>query len=158
MRNVSQDTGVGKLTRRGDAMYRVPRMARKGKERTGCVMDDLTLMIGNRNYLSRSLRPWLAMRHAGIPFEERLILLFDENWEESVAKVSPSGRVPALLLGERTVWETLVILKCVNELFPDAGPLAVGSRCPRPRPLGFERNAHRLHGAPQPHADEPAPR
>ena len=84
-------------------------------------MDDLTLVIGNKNYSSWSLRPWLAMRHAGIPFEERLILLFDENWKESVAKVSPSGRVPALLHGGRTVWETLAILEYVNELFPGAG-------------------------------------
>lgn len=84
-------------------------------------MDDLTLVIGNKNYSSWSLRPWLAMRQAGIPFEERLILLFDENWKESVANVSPSGRVPVLLHGERTVWETLAILEYVNELFPDAG-------------------------------------
>ena len=84
-------------------------------------MDDLTLVIGNKNYSSWSLRPWLAMRNAGIPFEERLILLFDENWKESVANVSPSGRVPALLHGGRKVWETLAILEYVNELFPDAG-------------------------------------
>ena len=61
------------------------------------------------------------MRHAGIPFEERLILLFDENWRESVANVSLSGCVPLLLHGERTKWETLAILEYVNELFADAG-------------------------------------
>ena len=61
------------------------------------------------------------MRHAGIPFEERLLLLFDEDWEEAIATVSPTGRVPALLHGERRVWETLAILEYVNKLFPGAG-------------------------------------
>lgn len=84
-------------------------------------MSDLTLVIGNKNYSSWSLRPWLAMRHAGILFDERLLLLFDENWKEAIAALSPSGRVPVLLHGERTMWETLAILEYVNELFPDAG-------------------------------------
>ncbi|MDE0113211.1 MAG: glutathione S-transferase family protein [Albidovulum sp.] len=84
-------------------------------------MSDLTLVIGNKNYSSWSLRPWLAMRHAGIPFNERLLLLFDENWKNAISAVSPSGRVPVLLHGERPVWETLAILEYVNELFPGAG-------------------------------------
>ena len=65
-------------------------------------MSNLTLIIGNKNYSSWSLRPWLALRHAGIPFDERLLLLFDENWKEAIAAVSPSGRVPVLQHGERT--------------------------------------------------------
>ena len=84
-------------------------------------MSGLTLVIGNKNYSTWSLRPWLALRHAGIPFDERLLLLFDENWKEAIAAVSPSGRVPVLLQGERTVWETLAIIEYANELFPDAG-------------------------------------
>ncbi len=84
-------------------------------------MSDLTLVIGNKNYSSWSLRPWLALRHAGIPFEERLLLLSGENWKEAIAAVSPSGRVPVLLHGERTVWETLAIIEYANELFPEAG-------------------------------------
>ena len=84
-------------------------------------MSALTLVIGNKNYSSWSLRPWLAMRHAGIPFDERLLLLSDENWKENIAALSPSGRVPVLLHGARTVWETLAILEYVHELYPDAG-------------------------------------
>ena len=84
-------------------------------------MSDLTLVIGNKNYSSWSLRPWLALRNAGIPFDERLLLLFDENWREAIAAVSPSGRVPVLLHGERTIWETLAIIEYANELFPEAG-------------------------------------
>ena len=84
-------------------------------------MTDLTLVIGNKNYSSWSLRPWLALRHAGIPFDERLLLLCGEDWKEAIAAVSPSRRVPVLLHGERTVWETLAILEYAHELFPDAG-------------------------------------
>ena len=56
-------------------------------------MSDYTLIIGNKNYSSWSLRPWLAMKVAGIAFTERLIPLWDENWQENIA-VSPSKRVP----------------------------------------------------------------
>ncbi len=84
-------------------------------------MSEFTLIIGNKNYSSWSLRPWLALRHAGIPFDERLLLLFDENWKEAIAAVSPSGRVPVLQHGEHTIWETLAIIEYANELFPDAG-------------------------------------
>ena len=84
-------------------------------------MSDLTLVIGNKNYSSWSLRAWLALRHAGIPFDERLLLLCGEDWKEAIAAVSPSRRVPVLLHGERTVWETLAILEYAHELFPDAG-------------------------------------
>ena len=84
-------------------------------------MSDLTLVIGNKNYSSWSLRPWLALRHAGIPFAEKMVLLFDENWKEAIAAVSPSRRVPVLLHGERTIWETLAILEYAHELFPQAG-------------------------------------
>ena len=84
-------------------------------------MGGLTLVIGNKNYSSWSLRPWLALRHAGIPFDERLLLLFDENWKEAIVAVSPSGCIPVLLHGERTIWETLAIIEYANELFPEAG-------------------------------------
>ena len=96
-------------------------------------MNDLTLVIGNKNYSSWSLRPWLAMRHAGIPFDERLLRLFDGQWKEAITAVSPSGRVPVLLHGERTVWETLAILEYVNEFSrtPGSGP---PTATPAPRP------------------------
>ena len=84
-------------------------------------MDNLTLVIGNKNYSSWSLRPWLALRHAAIAFTERLIPLSDEHWNEAITAVSPSRRVPVLLHGERTVWESLAILEYIHELFPEAG-------------------------------------
>lgn len=82
-------------------------------------MSNYTLYIGNKNYSSWSLRPWLAMKVAGIPFEEKLILLFDDDWKENIARVSPSARVPVLVDGDLTIWETMAILEYVAERNPD---------------------------------------
>jgi len=84
-------------------------------------MSDYTLYIGNKNYSSWSLRPWLAMKVAGIPFEEKLILLFDDDWKANIAKVSPSARVPVLTDGDLTIWETMAILEYLAERHPDKG-------------------------------------
>ncbi len=84
-------------------------------------MSDYTLYIGNKNYSSWSLRPWLAMKVAGIPFEEKLILLFDDDWKANIAKVSPSARVPVLVDEDLTLWETMAILEYLAENHPDKG-------------------------------------
>ena len=84
-------------------------------------MSDYTLIIGNKNYSSWSLRPWLAMRVAGIEFEEKMILLFDDNWKTNIAAVSPNKCVPVLQHGDVTVWETLAILEYLAERHPDKG-------------------------------------
>lgn len=82
-------------------------------------MSDYTLYIGNKNYSSWSLRPWLAMKVAGIPFEEKMILLFDENWRETIAAISPSARVPVLTDGDLVIWETMAILEYLAERHPE---------------------------------------
>lgn len=79
------------------------------------------LFIGNKVYSSWSMRPWLAMRMARIPFEETLIPLFDDQFADRVAELSGAGRVPVLLDGETKVWETLSILEYLTELYPDRG-------------------------------------
>ena len=84
-------------------------------------MSAYTLYIGNKNYSSWSLRPWLAMKVAGIPFEEKLILLFDDDWKANIAKVSPSARVPVLVDGGQTIWETMANLEYLAERHPDKG-------------------------------------
>ena len=79
-----------------------------------------TLIIGNKNYSSWSLRPWVAMRQASIPFEEKMILLFDDNWDAAIAAVSPTKRVPVLVDGDLVIAESLAILEYVAEKHPEA--------------------------------------
>jgi glutathione S-transferase len=84
-------------------------------------MADLTLYLGNKNYSSWSLRPWLALKQAGIAFDEVVIPLYQPGSRETVLKYSPSGRVPALKHGDVTVWESLAVCEYAAELFPAAG-------------------------------------
>jgi glutathione S-transferase len=83
-------------------------------------MADFTLYIGNRNYSSWSLRGWLMVKASGITFEEILIRLRQPNTKAEVLRHSPSGRVPALVHGEVSVWESQAIGEYLAELFPDA--------------------------------------
>jgi glutathione S-transferase len=80
----------------------------------------LTLYIGNKNYSSWSLRPWLALKHAGAAFDEVVIALDRPDTRERIAAVSPSGRVPALRDGDLFVWDSLAICEYVAERFPEA--------------------------------------
>ena len=82
-------------------------------------MPSLTLVIGNKNYSSWSLRPWLLLRQAGIPFEAVRIPLYMPGSTEELAKWSPSGKVPALHDGDLRVWDSLAICETLNERFPD---------------------------------------
>ncbi|MHA1598501.1 MAG: glutathione S-transferase family protein [Alphaproteobacteria bacterium] len=84
-------------------------------------MSDYTLIIGNKNYSSWSLRPWLAMTVRGVPFTEKLIPLFDDDWAKAIAEVSPNRCVPVLQDGDLTIWETLAILEYLAEGHPDNG-------------------------------------
>ena len=81
----------------------------------------LTLVIGNKNYSSWSLRPWIAMKVAGIAFDEVLIPLNAEDFKSRVAQWSGTGKVPVLIDGAVRVWESLAILECLAEKFPAAG-------------------------------------
>jgi len=81
----------------------------------------LTLIIGNKNYSSWSLRPWIAMKVAGIAFDERVIPLYEPGSREEILKYSPAGKVPVLIDGDEHVWETLAILEHLAEKFPAAG-------------------------------------
>ena len=81
----------------------------------------MQLYIGNKNYSSWSLRPWLLMTHAGIPFEEvKLRLSFTEGSEfkNTLRKLAPTGKVPLLVDGGLVVWDTLAIAEYLAEKFP----------------------------------------
>ena len=80
---------------------------------------DLALVIGNKNYSSWSLRPWLALKQAGIPFRELRIPLYTDTTRAEIRKYSPSGKVPALLDGGLTVWESLAIGEYLADKFPE---------------------------------------
>ncbi|MFD1477375.1 glutathione S-transferase family protein [Ancylobacter polymorphus] len=81
----------------------------------------LRLIIGNKNYSSWSLRPWLAMTALGIPFEEELVPLDAPDFKERIRARSPAGKVPVLLDGEAVVWESSAILEHLAERFPEKG-------------------------------------
>lgn len=81
----------------------------------------LKLIVGNKNYSSWSFRPWIAMKAAGIPFEEEMISLNADDFKQRVSKISGTGKVPALADGSVLVWESVAILEYLAERFPAAG-------------------------------------
>jgi len=80
----------------------------------------LRLIVGNKNYSSWSLRPWIAMTVAGIPFEEEVVPLHTPDFKQRVGALSPTGQVPVLIDGDVRVWESLAILEYLNDAFPQA--------------------------------------
>jgi glutathione S-transferase len=84
-------------------------------------MNDLTIVLGNKNYSSWSMRPWLALKQTGAAFKEIVIPLDQPGTRESILRHSPSGKVPALIHDGRTVWESLAICEYLAELYPNAG-------------------------------------
>ena len=93
----------------------------------------LKLVIGNKNYSSWSMRPWVALKGAGIAFEEVIIPLYTGAADKQrILDVTPSGKVPALIDGDVTVWDSLAIIEYAAERFPEAK-------------LWPENAAHRAH-------------
>lgn len=80
-----------------------------------------TLYIGTKAFSSWSLRPWLAMKQAGIAFDEVVIALRQPATKSSIGKVSPSGKVPCLVDGPLQVWDSLAICEYIADCHPEAG-------------------------------------
>ena len=81
----------------------------------------LKLVIGNKNYSSWSMRPWLALRANNIPFEEVFIPLYtDQTDKDRILSFSKAGKVPTLIDGDVTVWDSLAIIEYLAERFPEA--------------------------------------
>jgi glutathione S-transferase len=87
-------------------------------------MANYTLVIGNKNYSSWSLRPWLALKTAGVPFEEVQVLLYQPNTRAQLDTHSPAGKVPVLKITDGgktlTVWDSLAICETIAERHPEA--------------------------------------
>jgi glutathione S-transferase len=81
----------------------------------------LTLVIGNKNYSSWSMRPWLALKACSIPFDEVSIPLYTgEADKQRILKFTRSGKVPVLVDGDITIWDSLAIIEYIAERFPEA--------------------------------------
>lgn len=78
----------------------------------------MELLIGNKNYSSWSLRPWILLKHFNIEFSERLLLLSGEGWKENLIKHTPTGYVPALIDGDLAIAETIAIIEYTADKFP----------------------------------------
>lgn len=90
----------------------------------------MQLVIGNKNYSSWSLRPWLGLKVAGVPFDEILLPLYEPEGKARRLAFSPTGKVPLLVDGSLKVWDSLAIAEYVAEKFPDCGlwPVDVTAR------------------------------
>ena len=82
----------------------------------------MKLVIGDHNYSSWSLRPWLALKQAGVSFTEIGVRLHSPETKREILKHSPSGKVPCLIDGETVVWDSLAICEYVAEQVPALWP------------------------------------
>lgn len=81
----------------------------------------MKLIIGNKNYSSWSLRPWLLLSFHGIPFEEIRVPLYQPDSRRVLARYSEAGKVPVLHDGDLVVWDSLAICEYVSERYLDGG-------------------------------------
>ncbi len=100
----------------------------------------MLLVIGNKNYSSWSLRPWLAMRVLGLPFEEQRLALYTAQAKAEILRRSPAGKVPILVDGSTVVWDSLAILEYLAERQPSLWPADRGQRA-RARSLAAEMHS-----------------
>ena len=88
----------------------------------------MQLYIANKNYSSWSLRPWLLMTELGIPFEEKLMVFSESgNWDR-FRRFAPNGKVPCLVDGDITVWDSLAIAEYLAERHPGVWPVVRANR------------------------------
>jgi len=82
----------------------------------GDTLNELSLTMGNKNYSSWSLRPWILLRHLGLDFDEQVLPLDTPEFARDIRQYSPTGRVPILRHGELRVWDSLAICEYACEL------------------------------------------
>ena len=110
----------------------------------------LTLVIGNKNYSSWSLRPWALMTELGIPFAERMLKFDSEDWDANIDRLSPARLVPVLWEGEPgagfATFDTVAIVERLNDLHPDRGVWPADARA-RARARSLVANFHSGYAA-----------
>jgi glutathione S-transferase len=79
----------------------------------------MKLVIGNRNYSSWSMRPWMVLRQFDISFEEIVVPLYRDEWKSALLSHSPAGKAPSLDHEGFVVWDSLAIIEYIADLFPD---------------------------------------
>jgi glutathione S-transferase len=100
----------------------------------------MILVIGNKNYSSWSLRPWIAMKALEFPFDEKRISLYVPGAREEILNFSPAGKVPTLIDGPTTVWDSLAILEYLAEKNSNLWPSTPGNRA-RARSVAAEMHS-----------------
>lgn len=90
----------------------------------------MKLLIGNRNYSSWSLRPWLVLKHFDVPFEDEVLQLQGEGFRDVLAQRSPTAKVPVLQDGDLVIVETIAIIEYLADRFPEKAiwPADIGQR------------------------------
>jgi glutathione S-transferase len=111
----------------------------------------MQLVIGNKNYSSWSMRPWVLLRQLEIPFSERLLrfdsFAADSQFKQQATRLSPSAKVPLLIEDDGfTSWDSLAIVERVAELFPAAGVWPAGAQA-RARARSLAASMHSGFGA-----------
>lgn len=82
-------------------------------------MNKLKLVIGNKNYSTWSLRPWFFLKQLDIEFDEEMVWLFEDDMEEKLEKYFSNAKVPILVEGDLSIWDTLAIIETVADKFPE---------------------------------------
>ena len=100
----------------------------------------MLLVIGNKNYSSWSLRAWLAMKVLALPFEERRVALYTPEAKAEILRHSPAGKVPILVDGVTTVWDSLAILEYLAERHSSLWPADPAQRA-RARSISAEMHS-----------------
>jgi glutathione S-transferase len=100
----------------------------------------MKLVIGNKNYSSWSLRPWIAMKTFGIAFQEEVVFLDKDDTKARILRVNPAGKVPCLVDGDVIVWDSLAILEYLAEKEPRLWPAERAARA-RARAVAAEMHS-----------------
>ncbi|MFP6773883.1 MAG: glutathione S-transferase N-terminal domain-containing protein [Alphaproteobacteria bacterium] len=104
------------------------------------------LIIGDKHLSSWSLRPWLLLRQFDLAFQEKVVRLDQPDTRQNILKFSPAARVPILLAGDLTIWDSLAIIEFIAERHPDLAVWPPRSSPSGPGPCHGGGNAFRVRG------------